>query len=182
MLLCLPCITRHRRINKMSGEHTGFFYGVLMVPEIFYSICYGTKNPPEAIRKLHTFTPAVLHDHGRHRVKSADYPAVIPEKGHRVDGIYATGLTDANLEKLDFFEGSEYDRVTAQVEVQDASSGKETVYTSKPASVYIFLRTEVVEQREWDFEEFCREKMRLWTRNGFSFEDVAEDYAVKAAA
>lgn len=169
----------------MSGEHTAFFYGVLMAPEIFYSVCYGTKTPPEAIRKLHTFTPAILHDHCRHRVKSADYPAVVPEKGHSVKGIYATGLTDANLDKLDYFEGSEYERVTAQVELQHSSNGKEAVPAFKDASVYIFLRLEQLEQREWDFEEFRRDKMALWTRGGWAFDEAAagdDKAAVKTAA
>jgi len=142
-----------------------------MAPEIFYSVCYGTKTPPEAIRKLHTFTPAILHDHCRHRVKSADYPAVVPEKGHSVKGIYATGLTDANLDKLDYFEGSEYERVTAQVELQHSSDGTEAVPAFKDASVYIFLRLEQLEQREWDFEEFRRDKMALWTRGGWAFDE-----------
>ncbi|KAJ6438409.1 AIG2-like protein [Purpureocillium lavendulum] len=154
-----------------------------MAPEIFYSVCYGSKNPPEVIRKLHTFTPAVLHDHCRHRVKFADYPAVVPEKDRSVQGVYATGLTEANLDKLDYFEGSEYERVTAQVEVLQPSDGGEVVPTRKDASVYIFLRHEQLEEREWDFEEFRREKMALWTRGDWAFDQAGDDKAaVKTAA
>ncbi|KAG5950209.1 hypothetical protein E4U53_005371 [Claviceps sorghi] len=134
-----------------------------MAPEIFFSVCYGDKNPPKVIRDLHTFTPALLQDFCRHRVKSVDYPGAVPEAGHQIRGVLVTGLTDANVQKLDFFEGSEYERRTVKVQVfgnvQDENiPGKEV-----SAFVYVFLKVEDLEKREWDFEEFRRDKMMLWT-------------------
>lgn len=35
---------------------------------------------------------------------------------------------------------------------------------------YIFMDTEQLEDREWDFAEFRREKLRKWTRAGYVFE------------
>lgn len=142
-----------------------------MAPEVFYSVCYGTKTPPEVVKGLHTFTPAILRDHCRHRVKDADYPAVVPEKGHSVRGIYASGLTDANLHKLDCFEGAEYERVTAQVEVLGSQNGQQIVSGVESASVYVFLLPELLEKREWDFEEFRRDKMAMWTRAEWAYND-----------
>ncbi|PFH57460.1 hypothetical protein XA68_15034 [Ophiocordyceps unilateralis] len=109
----------------MSGEHSAFFYGTLMAPEIFFSVCYGTRRPPQPIRDLHTFTPAILDGHCRHRVQLADYPAIVPEKDHSVRGIYATGLTDANMHKLDLFEGDEYERVEVQVQLRERRGDEE---------------------------------------------------------
>ncbi|KAF4120544.1 AIG2-like family [Geosmithia morbida] len=140
----------------MSGDNTAFFY------EVFYSVCYGDANPPDAIKKLHTFSPAILHGYCRHRVKSADYPAIIQEEGHSVRGIYATGLTDANLVKLDYFEGSEYERKGVKVRlVQDGTAltgGEE-----KDAVAYVFLLSNRLERGEWDFEHFRKEKMMFWS-------------------
>jgi len=41
------------------------------------------------------------------RVKHADYPGITPDSDHEVRGMYVTGLTSANMYKLDQFEGDE---------------------------------------------------------------------------
>ncbi|KFA62145.1 hypothetical protein S40285_01711 [Stachybotrys chlorohalonatus IBT 40285] len=164
----------------MSGEHTAFFYGTLMAPEVFFSVCYNDPKPHEAIRNLHTFTPAVLEDYCRHRVQFADYPGIIPEKGHSVRGIYATGLTDANMQKLDYFEGSEYERRQVTVVLKKLEGEKEIDGESKKTSVYVFISPEHLEKGEWDFETFRKEKMQMWTRGDWSFSE--DDKAVIGSA
>lgn len=152
----------------MSGEFTAFFYGTLMAPEVFYSVCYGTTNPPDVIKSLHTFTPAILHGYCRHRVRFADYPGVIAEEGQSVRGIYATGLTDANMHKLDHFEGSEYELVKATVKLLGKADGKEEAVETgeeREAGVYVFKYPDDLERAEWDFEYFRRQKMRTWIRD-----------------
>ncbi|POR36027.1 Protein AIG2 [Tolypocladium paradoxum] len=161
----------------MSGEHTAFFYGTLMAPEVFFSVCYGDKLPPKAIRDLHTFTHANLNDHCRYRVQYADYPGVVPEKGRKVRGVYATGLTDANMKKLDYFEGSEYERVKVKVELLQKKDGKEVVGEVKDTNLYIFLCPKDLEKRDWDYGEFCRDRMSMWTRREWAFGDGGEDKA-----
>lgn len=140
-----------------------------MAPEVFFSVCYGEKMPPKAIRDLHTFTPAILRDYCRHRVQEADYPAIVAEKGHTVRGIYATGLTEANLSKLDYFEGCEYERVTVKVQSVEMNGAKEVLSEEKTASVYVFLHPDQLERSEWDFEEFRRDKMHIWSRGDWAF-------------
>ncbi|KAF7559006.1 hypothetical protein G7046_g5161 [Stylonectria norvegica] len=162
----------------MSGEYTAFFYGTLMAPEVFYSVCYGVNRPAQAIQDLHTFTPAILSDYCRHRVQSADYPAIIAEKGHTVLGIFVTGLTEANLMKLDFFEGSEYDRKTVTVKLVKNDANEATEGESRKASAYVFNSPEFLEKREWDFEEFRNQKMQAWTRGDWMFEQDPDDKAI----
>lgn len=140
-----------------------------MAPEVFFSVCYAQNNPPKVIRDLHTFTPAILSDYCRHRVKYADYPAIVSEEGHTVLGVYATGLTEANMDKLDFFEGSEYSREKVTVKLQ-IRKGEKLVEEEKSTFAYVFLKPDFLEKREWDFEEFRNEKMRLWTRAGVTFD------------
>ncbi|KAH8177247.1 gamma-glutamyl cyclotransferase, AIG2-like domain-containing protein [Sarocladium implicatum] len=161
----------------MSGDETAFFYGTLMAPEVFFSVCYGDSNPPKVIQNLHTFIPAILHDHCRHRVRFADYPGVIPEPGHSVRGILATGLTDANVAKLDVFEGSDYLRKKTSIKLLKKENGKEVEGTAEEAWVYLFKDPEDLEKVEWDFEEFRREKMRNWTRGDWRFEQDPNDKA-----
>jgi len=141
-----------------------------MAAEVFYSVCYGTKDVHSSIAQLHTFHPAILHGYCRRRVQWADYPGIIEDEEHQVFGTYTTGLTDANMQKLDYFEGSEYVRRKVKVklltEVGDATGEGNVEGEEVEAEVYVFKEKEGLEDKEWDLEEFRREKMRLWTRCG----------------
>ncbi|PNY25494.1 Protein AIG2 [Tolypocladium capitatum] len=161
--------------DKMSGQNTCFFYGTLMAPEVFYSVLYGVRIPPKAIRDLHTFTPAILNDHCRHRIRYRDYPAVVPETGYTVRGVYATGLTDDHILKLDRFEGSEYMRVATKVDLMHKVEGREVVREIKDTTVYIFLRHKELDRRSWDFDDFRINKMPMWTRGGLGFGDESRN-------
>lgn len=86
-------------------------------------------------------------------------------------GMYATGLTEANLQKLDIFEGSEYKRINAKVKLLKLEGEKEVEGDVKEASVYVFLNANDLEKREWDFEEFRQQKMQMWTRGDWAFTD-----------
>lgn len=142
-----------------------------MAPEVFFSVCYGDKQPPKAIQDLHTFTPAILDGYCRHRVQYADYPAIVAEEGHSVRGMYATGLTEANMQKLDIFEGNEYKRINTKVKLLKKEGDTEVEGEVKEASVYVFLNAKDLEKREWDFEEFRQQRMKLWTRGDWVFPD-----------
>lgn len=139
-----------------------------MAPEVFYSVCYRESNPPDSIKALHTFTPAVLNNHCRHRVQYADYPAIIPDEGHSVRGVYVTGLTEANMIKLDYFEGTEYERKNVKVKLLKQDGDKEVEGEERDVISYVFMYPDRLEHGEWDFEHFKKERMRLWVR-----EDVA---------
>lgn len=128
-----------------------------MAPEVFFSAVYGAMNPGKVFEDLHTFHPGVLDGYVRHRVKWADYPGIIPQEGESVRGVYATGLTEANMIKLDQFEGTEYVKETAKVRLVDTGEEVET-------TVYVYQNPEELEAKEWDFEHFKREKLALWSR------------------
>ncbi len=137
-----------------------------MAPEVFFSVCYGTKSPPAAIQALHTFTPAVLDGFCRHRVQYGDYPGIVPEAGQSVRGVYATGLTTANMQKLNDYEGNEYRLDTVRVRLDGAEAADTETKT------YVFLFPKQLEAGEWDFEAFKRDRMKLWTRNGYCEGDL----------
>ncbi|KAL2760647.1 hypothetical protein ACRALDRAFT_1059578 [Sodiomyces alcalophilus JCM 7366] len=151
-----------------------------MDSRVFFRVVHGDSYPPEVIRNLYTFTPAILSDFCRHRVQSADYPGIIPEEGCTVRGIYITGLTDANVDKLDYFEGNEYERRTVKVrlleKVGDDATGEGRVEgEERTAETYVFLYPDRIERGEWDFEHFRRERLRYWAREEFSFDDAVHE-------
>ncbi len=137
-------------------------------------MCYNNKDVPSAIAGLHTFQSAILHGYCRRRVQYADYPGITEDLDHQVFGTFTTGLTDANLEKLDYFEGSEYERRKVKVKlltkVGDAKGVGNVEGEERTAEVYVWKPQDGLEDKEWDLEEFRREKLRLWTRAGYVFQ------------
>lgn len=95
----------------------------------------------------------------RHRVSECDYPAIIPssEDGACVRGTYVRGLTANDQWRLDLFEGDQYNRVKVRLRLID-EDGKETLEVEADTYVWIDKKT-ALEDREWDFEEFRRQKM-----------------------
>jgi len=124
-----------------------------MVPDVFYSVCYNSKDVPDAIAKLHSFRPALLHGYCRRRVKYADYPGITEDPAHDVFGTYTTGLTKANMAKLDFFEGSQYERRTVSVtlleKLGNVKGEGQVEGQERKAEVYVYLDKRELEEKEW---------------------------------
>ncbi|EPE05013.1 disease resistance protein [Ophiostoma piceae UAMH 11346] len=146
---------------------SSFFYGTLMAPEVFFTVCYRLGRPPAALIKQHPFQDAMLHGYTRHRVQGQDYPGIIEDstEGACVRGMLAEGITETNMHRLDVFEGREYERRTVDVDIE-VEGVKKTV----KAQVYVYKKPDRLERREWDFEEFRREKMHKWARADLTFE------------
>ncbi|CAD6443653.1 734edd5d-6839-4646-8355-f599c34accf8 [Sclerotinia trifoliorum] len=159
--------------------YNAFFYGTLMAPEVLCRVIYGSSKHPSTSL---TITPALLPDYCRHRVRFADYPAIIHELGHTVRGTYVTGLTPSNMRNLDYFEGSQYERKVVTVKIltpkdKEHAHGAsaimaEVVETAdeKEAQTYVFTDLNELEKGEWDFAFFKREKLKNWA-------DESEEYA-----
>lgn len=168
--------------------HTGFFYGTLMVPQIFFRVTCQNATPPSSWTSNYTFTPALLHDFSRRKVEGNDFPGITAQQGHVVIGFVVEGITDRDLKHLDAFEGEGDMYVRRPVRVQmledevfDSQgkirgevlerekakwdSGKEGSegLVMKDAQTYIWCDPEInLEAEEWDYEEFRREKMSAW--------------------
>ncbi|KAI2473783.1 BtrG-like protein [Annulohypoxylon bovei var. microspora] len=155
-----------------------FFYGTLMAPEVFFTVCYRMtpKENVAVLRGLHDFKPAILHGFCRRRVIGVDYPGIIPDKDHEVRGMFVTGLTSTNMYHLDKFEGSEYERRTVKArllsKVGDDKGRGNVEGDEVECEVYVFNSPDRLEDREWDFKEFRAHKMKKWTREDYGFEDT----------
>lgn len=154
--------------NSAEGGKA-FFYGTLMVPAVLHRVCPGSTFtipiPPNT--HLLRATPAILPKHRRHRVKHADYPAVVPATSSTVRGTFVSGLTTQDLARLDLFEGSEYSREAVKVKLLKAvgdESGERNVEGEEvDAETYIWIAgQDSLQDGEWDFTEFQKEKLRYW--------------------
>lgn len=170
-----------------------------MAPPVLHRVIWGSQTPPtHAHASLLRIRPAILHAHRRHKVKHADYPAILPTDAiSSVRGTLVDGLTDGDLWRLDIFEGSEYGRSKVRVRLlqQSIDSGeqgmgdlaqKETDNIEgeeTEAETYIWTAgAHRLESEEWDFSEFVRDKMRHWvgreaTETDDGFKDVDDAVA-----
>ena len=133
-----------------------------MAPQVLHRVIYGTTTPASTQTSRLKIAPALLNGYMRHRVCECDYPAIIPSKASNacVRGTYVQGLTAEDQWRLDLFEGDQYDRVKVRPRLLD-EGGQEM--DEIETETYIWIDKEVgLEEGEWDFEEFRREKMRRW--------------------
>jgi gamma-glutamylcyclotransferase (GGCT)/AIG2-like uncharacterized protein YtfP len=180
--------------SSTRQTYTAFFYGTLMAPSVLKRV---TCHDPASAALPLTTRPALLLKHRRHKVRGADYPAVVPvaasegeSEGPSVRGTVVQGLTQEDIWRLDTFEGDEYarrritvkvlpeedgekvpDPETARSSVMKGDSGSTHHITGSsldaaeelPAETYIWIAGEHrLEDEEWDFDEFVREKMWRW--------------------
>ncbi|EEA24227.1 hypothetical protein TMatcc_007300 [Talaromyces marneffei ATCC 18224] len=173
------------------GDHTFFFYGTLMVPAILHRIIHGSSTPEPWQKALLTTRPALLPGYRRYRVQNADYPAILPyapPDESSVLGVVVTGLTEGDVLRLDWFEGSMYEKRAVKVRVPKAGSkdekdddedkflqkgldqaahlvGKqEDEMEEVEATTYVWTDPEANLDMgaEWDFESFKRDKLEWW--------------------
>ncbi|KAJ5908550.1 hypothetical protein N7495_001232 [Penicillium taxi] len=187
------------------GDHVLFFYdakertGTLMAPQMIYRVIYGRPDPKQWQKSRLRFQPALLHGYQRHRVRDADYPGIVPvseaqEKDQAsksslktsVLGTIVYGLSDADVQRLDQYEGSDYAHKTVWVRTLQDSQHEEDLAGSSvektlrhildaagtesmeegeeiEAVTYLWVSPrEELEEAEWDFEHFKREKMSWW--------------------
>ena len=138
-----------------------------MSEEVLYRVCYGSATPSEFQTSLLTSQPAILHSYCRHQVRHNDYPAIVDSPGSSVRGAYVRGLTEGDIWRLDIFEGDEYERRKVKVkilkEVGDDKGVGNVEGEEVEVETYVWIvRKDKLEDKEWDFEEFRREKMHRW--------------------
>lgn len=141
-----------------------------MAPQVLHRVVYGTTKPtPLQISRL-IIEPAILPQYTRHRVRHCDYPAIVPstEPGACVRGTYVRGLTTHDQRRLDIFEGDQYERMRLRLYLLDdeGNRGKEM-----EAETYVWAEDmRGLENGEWDFEEFRKEKMGRWVGSDEEYE------------
>ena len=132
-----------------------FTYGTLMFEEIWSQVTAGE----------HDRIPAILSGYDRKLARGEVYPVLFPSADiSLVEGFVYIGATDADLEKLDAFEGEYYFRQPAEAVIYEA--------TKLPVEVYV-LKEEyysIISHQEWDPVRFKTEGMQLFLNRftGFS--------------
>lgn len=125
-----------------SGDCGLFAYGTLQVPEVMERV----------LGRALTAVRATLLDHACFSLRGRVYPAIVERPGAAVEGIVYSGVGEQDLELLDLYEGSLYERRQAAA----VSAGAHA-----PAFIYV-LRAEhhaLLDDKPWDLETFRREHL-----------------------
>ncbi|KAJ3127826.1 hypothetical protein HK098_005720 [Nowakowskiella sp. JEL0407] len=99
---------------------------------------------------------ATLKGYKRLAVKGASYPGIIPaSEQDSVKGLLYYVETQKDMERLDWFESSEYKRTIVAIEILDESGNLKIV----KANTYVWIEGEDnLEKYDWDFEKFLATK------------------------
>ena len=138
-----------------------------MAPQVLYRVCYGSTRPTALQKSLLIIRPAILDSYCRRKVRDCDYPAIIPSSGAQVRGTYVQGLTDADIWRLDTFEGEQYTRQMVRIKLLEEDGEGHTEPNADDseleAETYVWADgVEDLEEEEWDFVEFRLQKMSRW--------------------
>ncbi|WP_457352520.1 gamma-glutamylcyclotransferase family protein [Roseateles sp. P5_D6] len=131
-----------------------FTYGSLMWADIMARVC-GREFASE---------PASLAGHARHPVRGQDYPGLRAAPGGLVPGrLYRDVDADA-WERLDAFEGVEYERADVVVALADGNALLAQVYRFRPEFADRLL------PGDWDADAFAQEGRERFIARYVGFE------------
>jgi len=117
-----------------------FAYGTLMCDDIMREV--------SGCRLSHV--PGTLKGYSRRSVKVESYPALVPDKEGRVEGVVYRNMPNSAWDRLDRFEDEMYARQLVQIELNDGTTLLAATYVVSPE----FL--DHLEQSDWDFADFLR--------------------------
>lgn len=122
--------------------HALFVYGTLQVPAIFQQI----------VGRALVAEPATLLGFARYRVQARVYPAIVEQASGRVEGLVYAGLSGAELEQLDLYEGDLYERRGIELSKQSVDL---------QAHVYVLRAGQhhLLSSEAWDLDTFTRDHL-----------------------
>ncbi len=127
-----------------------FTYGSLMFADVWTRVVEGDY------RSLR----ARLDDHARFEVRDQTYPGMVAQQNSRVEGVLYLDVDDADLARLDQFEGDDYVRATLGVACEDGSA--------RAAEAYVYRLADRLSKTMWQpeafamqrfLETYCRDKL-----------------------
>ena len=122
--------------------------------------CYGTLCIGEIMRRvsgaLPASTAATLANHACYALVGLAYPAILPQKGGRVSGVLYHGLSRAQLNKLDAYEGVQYRRVRVWVTGENEQRVQAWTYVLQPRYYHRLTDT------HWSLDQFRREGLSVY--------------------
>ncbi|KAI7876413.1 hypothetical protein K492DRAFT_172561 [Lichtheimia hyalospora FSU 10163] len=154
-------------------SNAAFFYGTLISSKVQLRVlCGSSDTTPASILKLSSLRmrPAILKGHKRYALKNRPYPGIVATGNDQdsVRGIVCEGLSQADVHRLDLYEGDEYKRDQVQVFAIDEEDD-----IAISCQAYIWTEgNDQLENYDWDEEHFIKVKAATWLQDPEEFSEV----------
>ena len=155
------CFSYEKKIKKelvkSIKKYAMFFYGTLRAIEVREAVL------GKDIDK-HKSNKAIIYKHQVYKVMNANYPLITYTNNSqdKVEGLLVHNISEEELKKLDAFEGKNYFRAKAQVEVH-----------GQLFNVEIYMPDKTMELDQiWDFEDWYKNNMEDFFKKEFNINGV----------
>ena len=155
------CFSYEKKIKKELAKslkkYAMFFYGTLRAIEVREAVL------GKDIDK-HKSNKAIIYKHQVYKVMNANYPLITYTNNSqdKVEGLLVHNISEEELKKLDAFEGKNYFRAKAQVEVH-----------GQLFNVEIYMPNKTMELDQiWDFEDWYKNNMEDFFKKEFNINGV----------
>ena len=155
------CFSYEKKIKKELAnsikKYAMFFYGTLRAIEVREAVL------GKDIDK-HKSNKAIIYKHQVYKVINANYPLITYTNNSqdKVEGLLVHNISEAELKKLDAFEGKNYFRAKAQVEVH-----------GQLFNVQIYMPDKAMESDQiWDFDDWYKNNIEDFFKNEFNINGV----------
>ncbi|MGD8526667.1 MAG: gamma-glutamylcyclotransferase [Thioalkalispiraceae bacterium] len=123
-----------------------FVYGSLMFDEVWSRL----------VTRQYQRRPATLRGYKRLKIKHQVYPGIVKSPGNQVNGMLVLNLCQADIRRLDKFEGRYYRRKTQTVSVNAHKHYRAQVYVIKPRY------RKLLSTDNWQADEFRNHDIQLF--------------------
>lgn len=155
------CFSYEKKIKKELAnsikKYAMFFYGTLRAIEVREAVL------GKDIDK-HKSNKAIIYKHQVYKVMNANYPLITYTNNSqdKVEGLLVHNISEEELKKLDAFEGKNYFRAKAQVEVH-----------GQLFNVEIYMPDKTMELDQiWDFEDWYKNNIENFFKKEFNIKGV----------
>ena len=155
------CFSYEKKIKKELAnsikKYAMFFYGTLRAIEVREAVL------GKDIDK-HKSNKAIIYKHQVYKVMNANYPLITYTNNSqdKVEGLLVHNISEVELKKLDAFEGKNYFRAKAQVEVH-----------GQLFNVEIYMPDKTMESDQiWDFDDWYKNNIEDFFKNEFNINGV----------
>tara|TARA_B110000259_G_scaffold3541_1_gene4107 strand:+ start:1874 stop:2701 length:828 start_codon:yes stop_codon:yes gene_type:complete len=155
------CFSYEKKIKKELAnsikKYAMFFYGTLRAIEVREAVL------GKDIDK-HKSNKAIIYKHQVYKVMNVNYPLITYTNNSqdKVEGLLVHNISEEELKKLDAFEGKNYFRAKAQVEVH-----------GQLFNVEIYMPDKTMELDQiWDFEDWYKNNMEDFFKKEFNINGV----------
>ena len=155
------CFSYEKKIKKelvnSIKKYAMFFYGTLRAIEVREAVL------GKDIDK-HKSDKAIIYKHQVYKVMNANYPLITYTNNSqdKVEGLLVHNISEEELKKLDAFEGKNYFRAKAQVEVH-----------GQLFNVEIYMPDKTIESDQiWDFEDWYKNNIEDFFKKEFNINEV----------